>query len=1050
MTSNETSVKIDNLITEKQDSKNYLKNLSILVQELYNIQELTYNEEYLFRKENNIEIQRFVAVSFLRILSSCNADHIENSKQRMLGFIQVSLPELKTILKITDKTKNFEIEKIFKNFVREREEELKEHLVFSGKKISDIISFQQKFRGTVNNKSQIIIKTVCSDLVKTSTLNEIFRSIESFVDSDEESRYENYQQVITVLNTYLSTVEYNGTKYAREIFHPSFTSLKQLITKEIEKSPYVLPADIDVRSTEKKYPFINGSKNFISLIVTNYGAGFANKVKITIKDYNSNEISLHHKFRYLGSLKVESISVDFQYECLKTFHNTSIDLEVKWKDLKNDQHKIKKTINLVAQNVNINWEEIQFKKPYNLEPVENNSDLIGREIILNNLKNTISSPVGSSYIYGQRRVGKTSIVKTLQNSFSNSDLLIIYIEAGDWNDAKDPFKSMKNLGERIVKKIKKYSSKFQHLEIPKFEESFNLLTDFLEDVTDIDPNFRCLIILDEFDRISSSLYERGDIAKSFTLTLRSISNRANFGFILVGGEKMEHILSQWQEFNKFSPIRVDYFTKERDWEDFIKLITKPVENILEVSESAITHIYEETAGNPYFTKKICMELFSNMINNRDIHVTEKEAIKASTIARNSANIGATDFSHFWEDGIKGTVEKEEEVSLMRRKLLIVLSQLLINEKNLDKQTIKDAGSEVGLKDYDIDKYLLEFEQRKILQSEDNVYYFVVIFFKEWLISGGKDKIIATFDEEERVILQQKIEENLSVKTEEIDLILKRIEVYKSKKITINDIRNWLNQFEEVQDQRLMFKLLQNFKLYSELEVRLKLQNIFSLVIKDFIKRNLERVLEHAKRKRDDILVTYIDQSPGKGSSYYTKLFADENNLYTDLICVPEMIQAKIKEKISIRGLVIIDDFIGSGRTIVENFEAYFIDDLINLVKNRKITIYICAITGFLESKESILQKLTKFNLDIEILIVDILDNTDKCFDANSKIFENHLEHKKAKEICLQKGEILVQKNPLGFSNGETLIAFPINCPNNTLPIFWKKTKTWQPLFERTS
>jgi len=1049
MTSNNISIKIDNFIIEKQDSKDYLKKLSILIQELYNIEELTDSEEYLFRKENDIHIQRFIAVSFLRILSSYNEDNIKNNMHRILGQIQQYLPELKNILKITDKTKNFEIEKIFKNFVQEKEEELKEHLIFSGKKISDIISFQQKFRGTVNNKNQIVLKTVCSDLLKASTLNEVFKNIENFINSDEESKYENYLQVIGVIDNYLLNIEDNGTKYAKEIFYPSFTALKQIINKEIEKSPYILPANIDVNSTEKKYPFIKGSTNFISLIVTNHGVGFANNVKITIKGYNQEEISLYQKFRYLGNLKIESISVDFRYECLKTFQNSDIEIEVKWTDLKNDEHKkIKKTINLVAQNVNIDWEAIQFNKPYNLEPVENNSDLIGREIILNNLKNNINSPVGSSYIYGQRRVGKTSIVKTLQSSFSNSELLIIYIEAGDWNDAKDPFKSMKNLGERICKKIKKYSSKFQHLNIPKFEESFNLLTDFLEDVIEIDSKFRCLIILDEFDRISSNLYERGDIAKSFTLTLRAISNRANYGFILVGGEKMEYILSQWQEFNKFSPIRVDYFTKERDWEDFIKLITKPVENILEISESAITQIYEETAGNPYFTKKICMELYTNMINNRDIHVTEKEAIKASTIARNSANIGATDFSHFWEDGIKGTVEKEEEVSLMRRKLLIVLSQLLINEKLLIKQTIKDAGNFLGLKDYDTDKYLLEFEQRKILRSEDNVFHFVVNFFKEWLISGGKDKIIATFEEEERVILQQKIEEQISVKSEEINLVLENLQMYKGKKIVIDDIRNWLNQFEEISDQRLMFKLIQNFKLYSELEVRNKLQSLFSLIIKDFIKRNFERVLEQAKRKRDDLLVTYIDQSPGKGSSYYTKLFADENKLYTELICAPEMIQTKIKEKANIRGLVIIDDFIGSGKTIIDNFEAYFVSDLINLIKSRKIIIYICAITGFLESKEYILQKLENFNLNIEIIIVDVLNNTDKCFDANSKIFTNHLEQKKAKEICLQKGETLVHKNPLGFSNGETLIAFPINCPNNTLPIFWKKTHTWQPLFER--
>ena len=817
----------------------------------------------------------------------------------------------------------------------------------------------------------------------------------------------------------------------------------------MEKSPYFLPADIELYKTEKKYPFAKGQNNSISIIVANKGNGFASNVSLNIISIDSLGVEFADRVKYIGNLKIETIIVDFEYRVIEELNHLEIAIEVVWIDSEEKRcSKIEKIV-FNGQTSDLNWEEIVKIKPYNLEPVETNKDLIGRDTILQALQSTISMPLGSAYIYGQRRVGKTSIVKTLQNSICSDNFLVCYIEAGDWNDAKDAYKSMENLGIKICKKIKRFNVKFASVQIPNFAGSFNQISDFLDDITDIDKDFRLLIILDEFDRISNSLYERGEIGRSFVLTIRAISNRPQFGFILVGGEKMEYILSQWQEFNKFSPIRVDYFSKERDWEDFNKLIKKPVENILEISDGAIVKIYEETAGNPYFTKKICMELYSNMIGNRDVHVTDKEVYIASETARSSSNIGATDFSHFWEDGIKGKVEKEEEVSLKRRKLLIAISQVIQNSQALNIANIKDAGIEIGLMGNDVDKFLLEFEQRRILSLNKCQFSFVVNFFKEWLTSGGKEKIISTFEEEERVVLNQKLEEEASVKSDEIKSVLKNLKSYKGGAISIEDVRKWLDQFDDVFDQRLMFKLLENFKLYNELEIREKLSNLFTMIRRDLNKKGNVRVLDPKKKKRDDILVTYLDKSPAKGATYFAKIFADENNIYAENVCSPEFIEKKIIEKNTINCIVIIDDIIGTGNTIISNTKEYFDSTLVDIIKERNIPIYISVITGFLPSKEKIETEISLFiESDLNIFIADVLSSQDKCFSLQAQIFANSFESKKAREICMQKGEKLEAKMPLGYSNCELLVAFPMNCPNNTLPIFWKRTDGWEPLFER--
>lgn len=1036
---------IDELIINEFKGDNFLLELSKLIQKYKENKVLIGNEEYLFSKENEKVTQRFISFCFLRCIANINYQKIETSRHKVLKFISENTPELCGIIGINDKLETFKKISQIQDFVKERENSFKYDLFFSGN-INELTSFQQEFRRFVNNKKNFLLIEFCPGLIDKNKLDALFNALNTFINSVEDEKYQQYKTCESIISSYLKKCKEVGTYYSLNVFYPIFEKILTGIKIEIEKSPFFLPAHLSVKSTEKKYPFSINSKNSISLVIFNNADGYATNVNLKILSYEYDKLIIEESEKFIGNLRRNEVIVDFVYTVISEILETQLKVEITWTTNNRTESEIK-TIELKAQKSGINWDEILFLKPYNLEPVESNRELVGRSTILNTLNNMHSSPLGSAYIYGQRRVGKTSIVKTLQNVIEDKNLQVIYIEGGDWNDATDAHRSMENLGLKICRKIKKFHQKFSSLEIPLFSGSFNRISDFLDDVSEIDKNYKLLIILDEFDRISSSLYERGDVGKSFVLSIRSISNRPNFGFILVGGEKMEYILSQWQEFNKFSPIRVDYFSKEHDWEDFRQLIKKPVDGVLDISDKAISKIFEETNGNPYFTKKICMELYNIMMSYRDIHVTEREAIEAIEFARNSSKIGATDFSHFWEDGIKGKVEKEEEVSLMRRKVLILLAQLLINKNKIDKNTIRDKGLEVGLQSNEIDKYLLEFEQRKILFFRDEEAIFIVNFFKEWLINGGKEKIIATFEEEERVSILKKLEEELMVKPHEINEVTSKLSLYKGKKITNETVRNWLNQFEEVEHQRLVFKLFQNFKLYSEEDLRNHSGKLFRQILRELNKRGNIRTIDNSKRKRDDFLLTYLDNSPSKGGAYLAKLFSDENNIYSDLVVSPDQIERKITEKNNIKAIIIVDDLIGTGKTLSENFAIYFEETLLELIKSKNISIFIVTITGFAEAKDVLLSIYS--NIGLELYISDLLNNQDRSFDINSQIFDKPINSKKAKDICTIKGELIEPKAPLGFGDCQLLIAFPMNCPNNTLPIFWKKTESWIPLFERS-
>lgn len=62
---------------------------------------------------------------------------------------------------------------------------------------------------------------------------------------------------------------------------------------------------------------------------------------------------------------------------------------------------------LRQQRTDVDWEIKRFMDPFSLEPVEDESELIGRADVLEELSSlAYAKSLGSYYLYGQKRVGK--------------------------------------------------------------------------------------------------------------------------------------------------------------------------------------------------------------------------------------------------------------------------------------------------------------------------------------------------------------------------------------------------------------------------------------------------------------------------------------------------------------------------------------------------------------------------------------------------------------------------------------------------------------------
>lgn len=84
-----------------------------------------------------------------------------------------------------------------------------------------------------------------------------------------------------------------------------------------------------------------------------------------------------------------------------------------------------------------------------------------------------------------------------------------------------------------------------------------------------------------------------------------------------------------------------------------------------------------------------------------------------------------------------------------------------------------------------------------------------------------------------------------------------------------------------------------------------------------------------------------------------------------------------------------------------------------------------------------------------------LDETFKVLGEKSRIFsgeEGPFDRLRVLRTCEKHGNTLYPSHPLGYKDGQLLISFSHNTPDNTLPIFWGgdqcMTGPWKPVFRR--
>ena len=796
---------------KKADTAKHMEELAQSICEYLEIEEEESHINSLFKQNLSQNDKRFIATCLLRVLSG-NDFHFQQDRDFRVRstnlFDTTFVDDLSKDLGISVKQQGHDKQSRLMDAAPKAEAEISDALN-SLTSLEHLEDFREQYMKTMNSPlvKDLILPFLPRNLVHRSRLGELFESIRKYRQASAVNVREDYQDACRIINVFIEDARLLETKYTNLFVISMAERLEALLSRDFLSSDLGQPAQLEIKTLEKRYPLHQKDQTLkVGLSLANIGPGYAYKVEIMCWD--NEELIFPRSELQLGGMELGSVIIEFNARVRIPATSTTVEVGLLWENADNTKQEKLYTFILQGQRADIDWALLETEDPYSLEPVESMEQLVGRKDIINNMvRQATSRSSGSSYVFGQKRVGKTSIAKAIRSRLTKqNNFLVIYLEGGEYIDP-DAQRTIAQLGAKICRKIKNVEG-FSDIPAPEFHNAISPLTDFLDTMSQRDENRRVIFILDEFDELPIQLYRRNELADSFFLTLRTISGHPHFGLILVGGEKMEFIMStQGDALNKFLVITIDYFDKENQWSDFLELVRKPTKDWLEINDRAILYLYEQTAGNPYYTIFICRELFILMVERKDCYVTEREAAEAT--ARALKKIASNGFQHFWEDGIfEVTGDRVEEVSMRRRRVLLAIANVLREKNKASKDDILLQPIVARQKDY-VDADLRRFVERRVLIEEKGLYDCKVPFFRRWLTSDGVREILTTFTALDAILERKKRDEEAYVKPEEIVTLVLRWQnsLYQGEKVNEERVRAWLNQFGEYTNQRLMFRIL---------------------------------------------------------------------------------------------------------------------------------------------------------------------------------------------------------------------------------------------------
>jgi hypothetical protein len=587
----------------------------------------------------------------------------------------------------------------------------------------------------------------------------------------------------------------------------------------------------------------------------------------------------------------------------------------------------------VAQQVTEpNWDELISDPPYSLNPIRRPDRLYGRDAALRAL--TLAAMSGASkFVWGQKRIGKTSLLQVLAAKLSERpDATCVLLRMGEIASLHEG-----ELARVVAQRLVGDSDAVSVPPVSEFGAGMGRLVPFAEALVTKKPNRKFVVVIDEFDDLDPSFYT-GERGKQFVKALRSLSE-VGLTFFFVGSERMDAIFNRHQaDLNKWTNVKLDRIDSRTECR---ALIVNPVATALEFSQQAVDFVIDYCGGNPFYINNFCYQIFERCLQERRTFVDDNdtEAVRHQLLRA----LGATNFSHFWEDN--PLLGREERRKAIAENCIALTCISTLGGRYEDQEELLEAQDSLPLaagltaSDVELRHACERLTARGILsasqESGGGGYVIQLKIFREWLSENAVSKLLPLWTahrENERAAARAEpakpetpdVAPDVSgfvIPEDDILAVSQRL-LFCGRQKDVAELRSWLRQFDDEARIEVAFLLLK----------RLSEKGFINEGAKSLALARLEEIVRARRRevgggawkiergRLDNLCLTYVDSELKSGAATTREL---KNMLRPGKSGptgdVGTWMRSHLKDDPMI---IVVDDFAGTGTTLAKGIERF--------------------------------------------------------------------------------------------------------------------------------
>ena len=260
------------------------------------------------------------------------------------------------------------------------------------------------------------------------------------------------------------------------------------------------------------------------------------------------------------------------------------------------------------------------------KPISEADMFFGREDVFKFVKGKFSRSAKDITIvlHGGRRTGKTSILRQIANGRLGREFVPVFIDIQEMAGV-DTHDFLREIAQKVSECLNLPESEKAELDSlrgeleDKSKRAYGSFDDFLAYAGSKLGGKYLLFLIDEYEILERKVNE-GDLTDDIFTYLRNLmQNRDNLAFIFSGSrpfarcERKEWVLT----FNMAQPKEVSFLARE----NAVALITEPLKDYIKYDRKAVDRILRLTAGHPFFTQAICLQIVEDLNDAQENRVT---------------------------------------------------------------------------------------------------------------------------------------------------------------------------------------------------------------------------------------------------------------------------------------------------------------------------------------------------------------------------------------------------------------------------------------------